>query len=178
MQIEKAIRLADELAPNALSEELKLQYINEVEGVIQSEVMRLSPSDIIVYTEADMERELLVKPPYDRVYLAYLTAMYDFAAREYNKYSATIELYNTYMSEYTAWYAECFHPADGGAVQFGYYLSAYSIAVAHGFVGSEAEWVESLKGADGNDYILTEADKTEIIDAVLAALPAAEEATF
>ena len=28
--------------------------------------------------------------------------------------------------------------------------SAYDIAVAHGFVGTEAEWLESLKGADGN----------------------------
>lgn len=178
MTIEKAIRLADELAPNALSDELKLQYINEVEGIIQSEIMRLSPTDIIVYTEADMTRELLVKPPYDRVYVAYLNAMYDFAAREYNKYATTIDLFNTYMAEYTAWYAESFHPADGGAVQFGYYLSAYAIAQAHGFVGTEEEWLESLHGKDGNDYILTDNDKSEICDLVLAALPRAEEAYF
>lgn len=150
MTIEKVLKLADELAPNSLSNELKLQYINEVEGIIQSEVMRLSPEDILVHTDADMERELLVKPPYDRVYVAYLTAMYDFAAREYKKYAVTVELYNTYMAEYTAWYAECFHPADGGAVQFGYYLSAYAIAVAHGFVGDEAAWIKSLKGEKGD----------------------------
>ena len=149
MTIEKVLRLADELAPNALSDELKLQYINEVEGIVQSEVMRLSPADILVYTEADMERELLIKPPYDRVYVAYVTAMYDFAAREYNKYASTIELYNTYMDEYTAWYAECFHPADGGAVRSGYYLSAYAIALAHGFLGTEEEWIDSLKGEKG-----------------------------
>jgi len=29
-------------------------------------------------------------------------------------------------------------------------LSAYEIAVAHGFVGTEAQWLESLKGADGD----------------------------
>lgn len=29
--------------------------------------------------------------------------------------------------------------------------SAYDIAVAHGFVGTEAEWLESLKGAPGKD---------------------------
>ena len=31
--------------------------------------------------------------------------------------------------------------------------SAYEIAVEHGFVGTEAEWLESLKGADGKDGI-------------------------
>ena len=29
--------------------------------------------------------------------------------------------------------------------------SAYDIAVAHGFVGTEAEWLESLKGEPGKD---------------------------
>ena len=29
--------------------------------------------------------------------------------------------------------------------------SAYDIAVGHGFIGSEAEWLESLKGTDGKD---------------------------
>lgn len=32
-------------------------------------------------------------------------------------------------------------------------LSAYDIAVKNGFVGSEVEWLASLKGADGKDYV-------------------------
>ena len=31
----------------------------------------------------------------------------------------------------------------------GYYLTAYGIAVKHGFKGTEAEWLESLKGEAG-----------------------------
>lgn len=38
-------------------------------------------------------------------------------------------------------------PAGGGAGADG--KSAYQIAVENGFVGTEAEWLESLKGADG-----------------------------
>lgn len=30
-------------------------------------------------------------------------------------------------------------------------LSAYQVAVANGFVGTEAQWLASLVGADGND---------------------------
>jgi hypothetical protein len=36
------------------------------------------------------------------------------------------------------------------------------------------EQLESLKGKDGSDYILTEADKTEIANTVLDALETAE----
>lgn len=57
--------------------------------------------------------------------------------------------------------------------------SAYKIAVANGFEGTEKEWLESLKGAKGApgttpvkgvDY-WTEEDKAEIIAAVIAQLP-------
>ena len=53
--------------------------------------------------------------------------------------------------------------------------SGYEIAVMHGFEGTEEEWLASLKG---EDYVLTEADKTEIADIVLASLPVAEGASF
>ena len=42
--------------------------------------------------------------------------------------------------------------------------SAYQIAVENGFVGTEAEWIESLKG---DDYILTDTDKSEIANIVI-----------
>lgn len=61
--------------------------------------------------------------------------------------------------------------------------SAYQIAVDNGFKGSESEWLESLNGADGRtpskgvDYF-TEADKTEIVNDVINALPKAESEVY
>lgn len=61
-----------------------------------------------------------------------------------------------------------------------YGKSAYEIAVQNGFVGTEAEWLESLQGEDGYtpqkgvDYY-TEADKDELVTRVLNSLPRAEE---
>ena len=40
-------------------------------------------------------------------------------------------------------------------------LSAYEIATKNGFEGSEEEWLDSLKGADGKSY-----DDTELINRV------------
>lgn len=69
--------------------------------------------------------------------------------------------------------------------------SAYEIAVENGYLGTQAQWLESLQGEQGphgdtgpqgpagytpvkgTDYF-TAADKAELVDSVLAALPAAE----
>lgn len=42
--------------------------------------------------------------------------------------------------------------------------SAYQIAVDNGYVGTEEQWLVSLKGAKGDDYILTDTDKSDIAD--------------
>ena len=46
--------------------------------------------------------------------------------------------------------------------------SAYEIALDHGFVGTEEEWLASLKGAD----------KQEVVDEVLEILTRAEEVSI
>lgn len=46
--------------------------------------------------------------------------------------------------------------------------SAYEIALLNGFKGTEEEWLASLKGADGKDYVLTDADIEQIKKRVLA----------
>ena len=67
--------------------------------------------------------------------------------------------------------------------------SAYDISVENGFVGTESEWLESLKGADGNDGndgrtpvkgtdYWTSDDKAEIVNDVLASLPRAESEVY
>lgn len=72
--------------------------------------------------------------------------------------------------------------------------SAYEIALENGFEGTEAEWLDSLHGKDGKDGkdglngkdgidgytpqkgvdYYTEADKAEMVSAVIAALPVYE----
>lgn len=140
--------LADAMKPNALTDEQKYQFINEVEGLVQTEVMLLVSDDIVTYDPENdgVDTVLLVKPPHDKLYVAYLVAMIDYANGEYNKYANTIEQFNVYYAEYHRWYFSHFHPADGECVEKGYYLSAYTIAVRHGFDGTEDDWVKSMVG--------------------------------
>lgn len=50
-------------------------------------------------------------------------------------------------------------------------INAYDIAVKNGFDGTEEEWLASL---NGDLYVLSDADKQEIADIVLAAMPVYE----
>ena len=70
-----------------------------------------------------------------------------------------------------------------------YHTDAYMIAVKNGFEGTEAEWLESLKGDKGDrgedgytpqkgtDYF-TEEDKEEMVQSVLAAIPYGDEVLY
>lgn len=148
--IRNVISYVDAIKPNAFDEGVKVQWLNEVEGYIQTEVMMLALADVVQYDpEKDMYTELLVKPPHDKLYSLYLCALVDFANGEYDKYNNTMQMYNKFLGEYIKWYTRVFHPADGGCVREGYYLSAYTIAARHGFEGTEEEWIASLQGKPG-----------------------------
>lgn len=73
--------------------------------------------------------------------------------------------------------------------------SAYELAVENGFVGTEQQWLASLKGADGVNGIdgkdgtdgrtpvkgvdyFTAADRTEFVSEVIAALPNGDEVSY
>lgn len=150
MTLSEVIRAVDEMKPNAFSNTTKTLWINEVEGLVQTEVMLLALDECISYdysTHANFE--MLVKAPHDKLYRAYLCAMVDFSNGEYNKYQNTMQLFNAYFGEYMRWYASRISPADGDATEHGYYLSAFGLAKVHGFEGTEEEWLASLHGERG-----------------------------
>ena len=153
--LKSVIEYVDEIKPNAFSNEAKTQWVNECEGLVQTEVLLLADTELISYSyDTDKDKELLVKHPHVKIYWAYLTAMIDFANGEYNKYQNTMQMFNAFFGEYMRWFALWYHPADthgendGEDGWRGYYISAYGLAVKHGFEGTESEWLESLYGEE------------------------------
>ena len=145
MKLKDVLNYADELRPNAFSSEMKTQWVNEIEGMVQLNVMLLAQADAVQYSyAANGETELLAKFPHDKIYWAYLIAMIDFAAGDIRRYNNDMALFNERWSEYMRWYANVYRPADGKMVERGYYLSAYAIAVQHGFVGTEEQFASML----------------------------------
>lgn len=149
--LQGVLDIIDSIKPNAFSEEAKTAWINEIEGLVQTEVFLLAIEDVVQYTwPENAAATLLAKPPHDKIYWVYLSAMVDFANGEYDKYTNTMQMFNQFFGEYMRWYARTYNPADGEAEVKGYYLSAYAIAVEHGFEGTEEDWLASLKGEKGD----------------------------
>lgn len=111
--LSSVITQVDDIKPNAFSNDTKTQWLNEAEGLVQTEVLLWASEEIITYSWAeDRDKELLVQPPHDKLYWAYLCAMIDFANGEYNKYQNTMQLFNSHFSEFMRWFANNYRPAD------------------------------------------------------------------
>lgn len=134
--------------PAEIDDTILLDWLNQLEGQILHEIFLLALSEITPY--AATPTEALAAPyPYDGIYLLWMEAQVDFANGEYERYTNTMQRYNTAWNDLARHIAKCIRPVYGRAVEQGYYLSAYGIAKAHGYTGTEAEWLASLKGAAG-----------------------------
>lgn len=153
MRIDKLLKIVRTLKPTPFENDIMLMWVNEVEGMVQTEVLLRSTADLTPY-ELDGQgeptaAELIVPYPFDRLYLQYLLAQIDYANGEYAKYQNSMQMFNACYTDYVHHVAETIAPADGRAERMQYFLTAYAIAVKHGYTGTEEQWLQSLKGADG-----------------------------
>ena len=148
--LKEIITLADELNPNAFSNDIKASWVSEAEHTVLSEIHCLAPGEIqdLFPYEAHKNDRLTLAPGDDKIYVLYLQAMIDFSNKEYAAYNNDMALFNESLDTYAKWYVRT-HKA-GEALVSGMYLSAYGIAVSHGYVGTEDDWLASLKGDTGH----------------------------
>ena len=129
-----------------------LQFLNEVEGKVQTEVLMIAPEDTVRYGADDLTSEMIVTAPHDKLYYVYLMAMIDFVNGEYDRYTNSMNLANAHITEWAAWYNRTHR--RGKPEELGIYFSAYGIAVKHGYTGTEEEWIASLKGDPGEPVVI------------------------
>ena len=95
----KAIEKVDRLKPNSYSEEDKMGWINELDGMVQRLVIQAD--DIKQYSfPDDMDKELLIPAPFDDCYTLFLEAKIDYYNREYANYNNSATMFEAQFSEY------------------------------------------------------------------------------
>ncbi|MBQ7974353.1 MAG: hypothetical protein IJ300_01520 [Clostridia bacterium] len=95
----KAIEKVDRLKPNSYSEEDKLGWINELDGMVQRLVIQAD--DIKQYSfPGDMDKELLIPAPFDDCYTLFLEAKIDYYNREYANYNNSAMMFEAQYGEY------------------------------------------------------------------------------
>ena len=148
MRIGEILSAVRELTHTAQSDSLLIRYINEVEGIVQTDVLGVDPIDAVEYHVGEEMVETLVSLPHDKLYISYVMALVAYGDAEYDRYQNIMRKANSDFAEWAKWYQRT-HNAEGKR-EFTVYLSAYGIAVKHGYEGTEKQWLAALHGEKGD----------------------------
>ncbi len=155
--IRNIIRKVDKVKPNGFTDDIKLQWIAELDGDLALNVFLMDVSELqklqYRYPE-DLDTEPLVGYPYENLYEYWLYAHIDNQNGEFNRYQNSMSMYNEIRENFVNWFLMRYQPEKAHAYNTGglptYYITAYALAVKCGFTGTLEQWLASLKGDKGD----------------------------
>lgn len=123
MQIIEAINLIDASKPNTYEQVEKIRWLSNLDLTIKREIIDTHEGgDKVVfdgYTDnTPTDTELLVPAPYDEIYIKWLEAQIDYANGEYNKFNASMSMYNTYLTSFTNYYNRNHMPIQKTGIKY------------------------------------------------------------
>ena len=98
MTVKEMIEYTDKLKPNSFDFEIKLSWINQVEGMLQSEILKMPLDKIKVLSNEN--DTLSIMHPYSQAYNFYIASMIDFFSGDFAKYENSSAAYNDVMKRY------------------------------------------------------------------------------
>lgn len=99
MKVSEALSRADELRPNEFSDDIKIEWLKELDAEIH-EMMGTEYSDD-VYADDEV---LAMPSPHDFFYVRYLCAMIDEANEESDLFADDMAVYNQERQDACAWW--------------------------------------------------------------------------
>ena len=114
MTVRECIAYVDGMEPNTYTNAQKAAWISECEGQVYTDVFLLHPFEFTPVTyDAEKDRTLAVYPPHDKLYPRYLQAMIHYANGEYDRYAASMQVFNAAWGEFVRWFSRTCDPAGG-----------------------------------------------------------------
>jgi hypothetical protein len=121
MTIAEVIQSIDVMKPNNYSEVDKIRWLSELDGGIKKEIMDTHEGESVIFEGYDgktsLEMELLVKAPYDNIYLPWLESKIDYSNGEYAKYNNSVTVFNTNYTTFVSAYNRE-HMPKGKAIKY------------------------------------------------------------
>ena len=163
MTISAAISNVTALTGQVVSNAVLVRWLSEFDGRLALEFFR--EESFTPYAPTDLTAALRIPHPWDGVYVHHLEAMTYYTNGEYDRSANARVMAEADLGEYRKFIRRLGLPhwparvrsgggsgaatvVTGGAERWRY-LSAYALAVAHGFDGGEEDWLASLKGDTG-----------------------------
>ena len=98
MKVNEIISIIDELKENDVNDELKLFWLNEVEGRINGEIFKRKREEL--QSIVSLSDDLSAPSTYSRIYVLYLGAMIEFGKGNYDSYYKILAEFEKAFSEY------------------------------------------------------------------------------
>lgn len=122
MTISEAIAQVDSLKPNGYSQSDKVEWLSIADGMIKNNIIDTHEGgeDVIFsgYDEStSIDTELIVKAPYDELYLSWLSSKIDFFNGEYARYNNNITRFNDTLTAYKNYYTRT-HMPKGKTIKY------------------------------------------------------------
>lgn len=92
------IEYVDGVKPNAYTDEDKYRWINQLEGMLSTEVFQ-DAQPLCCDIPGDADCPLRVGHPYEEIYSLYVMAMIDFHNREYGSYNNTMLMFRERLEQ-------------------------------------------------------------------------------
>lgn len=101
MKVRNVLDQVNEVKPNVFSDARLMDFLNEAESMVWSEVLDNDPADYVMLSvPEDYDADLIAPPPYSKFYGAYIQAMIDFQNEESVSYQNNMEMFNSTFLEY------------------------------------------------------------------------------
>lgn len=109
MTIIEAINEIDNLKPNDYTQSEKIKWLSKLDGQIKKEIIdtHINTENVIFNGYSDetpLDTELIVKDPYDDLYISWLESKIDYSNSEYIKYNNSITRFNNDYSAFLKYY--------------------------------------------------------------------------
>lgn len=119
MTIIEAITRLDDLKFNTYSKEIKRSWLSALDMKIHQEIIQTHEgsdgSTFSGYTEKTPDSTVLLVPePYDEIYLRWMEAQVDYHNGEFDKYNASIIMFNTALTQFSNRYNHLHRPIPRG----------------------------------------------------------------
>lgn len=99
MKAGQIISIIDELKENVINDEIKLAWLNEVEGRVNIEIHKREPEKQKVLVS--LSDDVSVPEPFSRMYVLYLHAMIAFWEGNYDAFSTIFVEFEKVLTEYS-----------------------------------------------------------------------------
>lgn len=120
MTIQDAIDRTDALKYNTYTNEEKIAWLSKLDAMVKQNIIDTHEGhEDIAFSGYDdsinMETELIVPHPHDEMYILWLQAKIDLSNCEYEKYNASITLFNTEYEAFENYYNRNHMPLSRGS---------------------------------------------------------------